>query len=184
MNLTTEHVWTEAELMALPKDEGKHELVDGKLVVIPLYGLGHVEIITRLMFKLYEVVRKHHLGHVLGSRLGCWMKNGNLRCPDVPFVLHKRIKGQDPKAFLKGAPDLVAEVVPRSGSIEAMREKAVDYLESGCRLVWIVDPDSRSVTVLRPDGTQTTVTDTLSGEDVIPGFSLAVNELFDDLVPL
>ncbi len=65
MNSTTERVRTEAELMSLPKEEGKQELVDGKLVVIPLYGLRHVEIIGRLAFKLHEVVQKHDLGHVL-----------------------------------------------------------------------------------------------------------------------
>lgn len=112
--LPTEHRWTEAELMALPKDAGNHELVNGELVLIPLFGLRHAEIVARLMIKLGNVVEKQDLGHVLGSRLGCWMKNGNLRCPDVPFVSYDRSKGQDPKAFLKGAPDLVAEVVSSS----------------------------------------------------------------------
>ena len=64
----------------------------------------------------------------------------------------------------------------------AMKKKAREYSENGSRLVWIIDPDSRTVTVLRPDGSERvlTVAETLDGEDILPGFSLLVSELFKD----
>jgi len=184
MNLATEHkVWTEDELMSLPDIAGKYEVVEGELVVTPAATFKHEIIGGLLIIKLGQFVLEHDLGRVGGSSLGCWMQNGNFRSPDVFFVSWKRFKelGQDMNGFLKGAPDLAVEILSPSNTVKEMTDKAVEYFESGCKLVWIVDPESRTVVVLRPDGTEATVTDTLSGEGVIPRFSLALTKLFEDL---
>jgi Uma2 family endonuclease len=84
---------------------------------------------------------------------------------------------------LKGAPDLAVEILSPSNTVEGMKEKAGEYFRSGAKLVWIVHPYDRTVLVLRPDGSEEAlhVTDSLFGEVVIPGFSLPVSELFDDI---
>ncbi len=176
--------WTEAELMSLPEVGGKYELVEGALVVTPA-SIRHEMIESCLIMELRLFVKQNNLGRVGGSNLGCWMKNGNVRCPDVSFISTSRFKklGRDMEGFLKGAPDLAVEIISPSNTIKAMKDKSVEYFESGSKLVWIVNPYDQSVVVLRTDGTEgvLNVNDSLEGEDVIPGFSLPVSELFEDL---
>jgi Uma2 family endonuclease len=182
MEPATEHKWTEAELMSLPDIPGKYEIVEGELVVTPGATFKHEVIGMFLGTKLNIFVMEHSLGHVAGSSLSCWMKSGNLRCPDVSFVSQTRFDEleQDVDGFLKGAPDLAVEVLSPSNTVPAMKKKALEYFESGSRLVWIVGPEDRTVTVLRPDGSEGVLTgaDSLDGEDVVPGFSVVVSELF------
>lgn len=185
MQLSTDKKsWTEAELMSLPDAGGKYELVEGELVVTPA-NIRHEIIGSCLIIELGLFVRQHKLGRVGGSNLGCWMKNGNLRCPDVSYISMDRFRriGRDLEGFLKGAPDLAVEVISPSNTIKSVKEKSLEYFDSGSRLVWIVNPYDRTVLVLRPDGSERLLclSDSLDGEDVIPRFSLVVSELFEEL---
>ena len=78
--------------------------------------------------------------------------------------------------------DMAVVVSQGQNEIGEMKEKCIDYFESGSRLVWIVNPPDRSVIVLRQDSTESNLSDadSLDGEDVIPGFSLPVSVLFED----
>jgi Uma2 family endonuclease len=180
MNLATEQkVWTEADLMRLPDVGGKYEVIEGELVVVAA-GREHEDVIFSLDYVLKDFVIRHKLGRVYGASLGYWMKNGNLRSPDISFVAKDRLDDMthDRRGFLHGAPDLAIEILSPSNTVQAMKKKALDYFESGSRVVWIVDPGGRTVTVLWPDGSETTITDTLTGEDVLPGFSVEITEVF------
>ncbi len=172
--------WTEAELMALPDVDGKYELVEGELVVSPT-GFRHESMVGRLIFRLLGIARERELGEVCGSSLGCWMKNGNLRSPDVSFVSKARVEalGNAVDNFLQGAPDLAVEILSPSDSISKLKDKAVEYFESGAQLVWIVDPRHKTVTVIYPGKPERVLgmDDRLDGEDLIPGFSMPVSEL-------
>jgi len=176
MNLTE---WTEAQIMRLPDVPGKYELVEGELVVVAA-GREHEDVILALNLVLTNFVIAHGLGRVYQASLGYWMRNGNFRSPDISFVSKDRLDSmtRDPKGFLHGAPDLAIEILSPSNTVKAMMKKALEYFESGSRLVWIVSPEDTSVTVLRPDGTESVITDTLTGEDVVPGFSVEVSEVF------
>ncbi|QYO67595.1 Uma2 family endonuclease [Leptolyngbya sp. 7M] len=82
-----------------------------------------------------------------------------------------------------GLPVLEDEVVRSPNAFEEIHEKLVEYFASGCRLAWVINPDEQSILVYRqpqPDRLLK-VTDTLSGEEVIPGFELPVAELFAEL---
>ncbi|MFH1116765.1 MAG: Uma2 family endonuclease [Pseudomonadota bacterium] len=182
MNLATEQqAWTEAQIMRLPDVGGKYELVEGELVVVAA-GREHDDVIFFLDYLLKDFVIRHDLGRVYGASLGYWMENGNLRSPDISFVTNGRLNKMthDPKGFLHGAPDLAIEILSPSNTVKAMKEKALEYFESGSRLVWIVSPKDRTVTVLRPDGSERvlTVEAGLDGEDVIPGFSIEIKDVF------
>jgi len=181
MEPTTEQ-WTEAQIMRLPDVPGKYELVEGELVVVAA-GYEHEKVIYRLTKNIGNFVDDHNLGEVFGSNLGYWMLNGNFRSPDVSFVAKDRLAGmiRDRKGFLHGAPDLAIEVLSPSNTVSAMETKVAEYFKNGSRLVWLVVPDDRCVTVLRSDGSERTVTDTLTGEDIVPGFSVELAELFRGL---
>jgi Uma2 family endonuclease len=86
-----------------------------------------------------------------------------------------------PEGFWPGAPDLAVEVRSPHDSLRELSEKAGEYLSHGSRLVWIIDPRRREVTVFRPGHEPVTLarTDTLSGADVVSGFELPIARLFE-----
>ena len=105
-----------------------------------------------------------------------------LRGPDVAVVVRPRSGEGNPGGWIRGAPDVVVEVLSPSDTSSAMQEKTLDYLQAGARLVWIVDPRARTVTVFRSDGSARIVREheVLDGEDVLVGFSVELTELFGE----
>lgn len=95
--------------------------------------------------------------------------------------LEPRSSEGEPGGWARGAPDVAGEVLSPSDMSSAMLQKTLEYLEAGARLVWIVDPDARTVTVHRPDGSANILRNhqTLTGENVLEGFSVALAEIFD-----
>jgi len=181
--LVENKVWTEAELMALPDDSRKYELVEGEIVVSNA-GIEHEFIGARLINSLFSFVWKHRLGIVCGSSAGCWMKSGNLRSPDVSFIAKERLQGlkRPPKEFWQGAPELVIEIISNE-TVGALHEKIVEYFENGTRLVWVLNPAEETVLVYhspQPDRLLR-ASDAVDGEEVVPGFTMLVFEMFAEL---
>ncbi len=176
--------WTEAELLAMPKDGYEREVVNGELIVSPA-GFHHGIIVTRILARLSIHVDSHKLGAVFDSQTGCRMSKGDVLSPDASFATKSRMRAQrkSGKAFFQGAPDLVVEVLSPSNKPRITKEKIAQYFENGARLAWIVQPRTRTVEVFRnaaaPEIVLTT-RDKLDGEDVLPGFSLAIDDLFAD----
>ncbi|NJP10443.1 MAG: Uma2 family endonuclease [Leptolyngbyaceae cyanobacterium RU_5_1] len=183
MTIVTEtKVWTDAEFMALPDDGGRYELVDGEVRTIGNSGMEHGNIGTFLGGALEFYVRPRKLGITCDSSTAFTLRSENKRSPDVSFISKERLKGvkRIPKGFFQGAPDLAVEVISPSNTFAELHEKLVEYFDNGCRLVWVVNPDERSILVYRqpePDKLLKII-DTLDGEDIIPGFTLPVAELF------
>jgi Uma2 family endonuclease len=179
---TQAKVWTEAELMALPNDGHKYELVNGELVMSPAGTYGHGDIIAWLSAKLTIFIREHKLGVVFDGQSGFWMKSGNLRSPDISFLCSERVRSLNPKpkGFLQGAPDLAIEVLSPSDTVKDVTEKLADYFESGAKLVWVVNPDNKTLLVYHgttPDRLLKSG-DSIDGETIVPGFQMPVDELF------
>lgn len=128
---------------------------------------------------------QHRLGIVCGPNLGCWMRSGNLRCPDLSFTAAARMP-RTPEAcqgFFRGAPDLAVEIFVPTDRPLRLFEKLRGYSESGTRLAWIINPAECNVVVhrtLEPDRLLR-VTAALEGEDVLPGFRLPRAELLAEL---
>ena len=179
-------IWTDDELLALPSDGNKYEVINGELIVSPA-GIEHEEIGARLIAALVNFVKAHKLGIVCGSSAGYWMKSKpkHFLSPDVSFIAKERLVGakRAPKKFFDGAPDLVVEVLSPSDTIEMLHEKIVEYFKSGARLIWVVNPEEQTVLVYHtPTPYQLLrANDALDGEQVVPGFSLPVSELFEEL---
>ncbi|MBD0370569.1 MAG: Uma2 family endonuclease [Pyrinomonadaceae bacterium] len=174
-------VWTDEELLSLPDDSKKCEIIKGELVVSPA-GIEHEEIGMRLGSVLFNFVRQHKLGIVCGSSAGYWMKGkSSFLSPDVSFIAKGRLQGakRAPKKFFDGAPDLAVEILSPSDTIDKLHEKIVEYFNNGARLIWVLNPEDQTLLVYhtpQPDKLLRE-NDLLDGEDVVPGFSMPVSEL-------
>jgi Uma2 family endonuclease len=107
-------------------------------------------------------------------------ERGRIRRPDVSFIRAGRLPGDVlPKGFVRIPPDLAVEVVSPNDTAYELEEKLEDYQQAGVRLVWVIHPESRTVTIYRADGTVSRLREAeeLTGEDVIPGFRCLVGSL-------
>jgi Uma2 family endonuclease len=135
-----------------------------------------------LMTLLNNFVRPRRLGRVYGSNAGYRLPNGDLRAPDVSFVRQERLPGgRSPKGFADYPPDLMVEVLQPGGRPGDVAYKLGEFFDWGTPLVWVIDSERQTVTVYRSLSDVQTLQahDTLEGEDVIPGFSVRVGELFE-----
>lgn len=173
---------TADEVLRLPKDGFRYELVAGELVRRSPAGAQHGFVSAALAELLRRHVRQHRLGAVFGAETGFLLARNpdTVLAADVAFVSRARLLPTGiPRGFLPFAPDLVAEVRSPSDSRSA-QQKANAWLAAGSALCWIVDPDSRRVHVHTSDGVCVLDADAdLGGGDVLPGFRVAVRELFD-----
>src|SRR5207253_914792 len=104
-----------------------------------------------------------------------------VRRPDFSFIAPGRLPDdRSPEGYVHIPPDLAAEVFSPNDPAEEIEEKRVEYLQAGVPLVWIVYPATKTVHVFRQDGTSAAITEAgeLSGEDVLPGFTCRVAEIF------
>ena len=104
-----------------------------------------------------------------------------VRRPDVSFIVLGRLPAEQlPEGHITIAPDLAVEVVSPNDRAYDIDHKVEEYISAGVRLVWVISPAGRTVRVHRADGTVALLgqKDELDGEDVLPGFSCAVCELF------
>jgi Uma2 family endonuclease len=113
------------------------------------------------------------------------LASGLVRIPDVAFVSWDRLPGRRvPVEPIPGlAPDLVVEVLSESNTEGEMARKRREYFTAGVRIVWLIDPEGRTVEVFVSED-QSTVLDegqTLDGGNVLPGFTLLLGELFAEL---
>ena len=124
--------WTEAELLAMPKDGYEREVVNGELIVSPA-GFHHGSIVSRIATYLGAYVYTNDLGEVFDSQTGCRMKNGDVLSPDVSFAGKSEIRVQRKtgKAFFQGAPDLIVEVLSPGNKPRITKEKIAQYFENG-----------------------------------------------------
>lgn len=175
---------TAEELLLMPDDGYKYELVRGELVRMPPAGYEHLEIIGLLITHLNIFVLPRNLGTV-GGEGGFVLEreSDTVRAPDVIFLRsERRPKGEARRRYVELGPDLAVEVRSPSESMRKLLAKADEYVAAGTRLVWIFDPKSRTVRVKTPDGTMRTLTadDELDGGDVLPGFTLPLSAIFRD----
>lgn len=177
-----EGLLTHDDLRKLPDDGTRHELRAGLLVAEPLPMRRHALIQGRLLRVLVDFVEARGLGEVYGETGYLLSRDPDtVRGPDVSFVAAERLRSApDESAFFPGAPDLAVEIVSPSNRPDEIHAKVADYLAAGCRWVWVVDPVSETVTTYRTllAPRRFSASDTLDGEDILPGLSLSLPALF------
>ena len=156
-----------------------YEYVQGELIQMPATSVEHGLIGANVFLCLGPYVREHQLGAVFFAETGFRVGDRVLK-PDIAFLSTERIPEERRKAS-PVPPDLAVEVVSPTDMFDRVEEKAFTYLEAGTQLVWVVAPRSKIVVVYRSetDIKLLTCNDTLSGEDVVEGFSCEVVKLFE-----
>jgi Uma2 family endonuclease len=178
---TVQRFTTAEELFHAP-GLGRCELVRGELIMMTPAGEEHGWIVINMSTPLALHVREKGLGRVYGAETGFRIARDpdTVRAPDVAFVRAERLGPRPGKKFFEGAPDLAVEVLSPDDRASEVLAKVHEWLETGSRAVWLVDPDTRTVTVYRSRTQIVTLgtSDQLTGEDVVPGFSIPVAEIF------
>ena len=163
----------------LEQDVEGYEYVNGELVPMAPPSREHGEISVNVIRYLDAHVYKDKLGHLYTAETTFQVGERTAK-PDVAFVSAAQLTGDKTKGF-SISPDLAIEVVSPSDVQSRIAEKALAYLEAGTRLVWVIEPVTKTVTVYRSETDIETLTrdDTLTGEDVVPGFVCSVVHLFE-----
>lgn len=174
---------TTEQLFEMPNDGNRYELIAGELRVMSPAGFEHGSIGAEIASRLREFAKKHGLGVVCQSDAGFKVSTNpdTVLAPDAAFVSSSRIpRGRLTRTFFEGPPDLAVEVLSPNDRRNDVADKTKLWLDSGVRLLWIVDPDRATVTIHRPDGSVSTLgeADELDGADVLPGFRCAVKDIF------
>jgi len=157
------------------------ELVNGRVIEVPLAGFMHGAIINRTAALLAMFTDAHHLGEVVGAETGFWLGPHTLRGADCAFIRQAKVDTiTEPDKYLPFAPDLAVEVVSPGDTAADIRDKVGQYRAAGTPLIWVIYPSLRKVDVYRPDGSAHEVDDggTLAGDDVLPGLRIVVSDLF------
>lgn len=183
MTITQPKLMTAEEFQDLPDDGNRYELVRGELVDLPMSSYRSSATAIRIAIALGTFAHPAQLGTVTGADGAFVLRRGpeTTRIPDVSFVCAERVPPDDEQhRFPELAPDLAVAVLSPSDRTSETNARVLDYLDAGVRLVWVVDPPQRTVTVHTADGIARTLreTDTLDGGDVLPGFTLAVADIF------
>lgn len=165
-------------------NEHSYELVDGRLVPVTPPGFEHGRVCMCVARRLDAFVEAHGLGAVVINDTGFVLRRGpdTMRGADVAFVRADRLPPADMlDRGYRGAPDLAVEVVSPSDRAGEVAQKVHEYLAAGARLVWVLRPKRRSLTVHESGGASRVYRpgDTVSGGDVLPGFAVPVADLFD-----
>ena len=175
---------TPDDLLALEAEhDARYELVNGELQELGMPNPEHALIGGRISLRLGSHIEGTDRGVVL---LDCSFTLQDdpvrIRIPDISFIATAHIpEGGFRTSSIHGAPDLAVEVVSPNDKARELIVKTTDYLKAGTQQVWIVEPNTRTVTVYKPGGEARVygADDTLDGGDLLPGLALPVGDLFD-----
>jgi Uma2 family endonuclease len=157
------------------------ELVDGVLVE---KVMGYLESVLAIELAglLRDYIKRRKLGTLAGEGGMLRLSPGLVRIPDLSFISRARMAQhrQALTPIFPLAPDLAIEVLSEGNTSREMARKVREYFDSGCRLVWLVDPRARTVAVYSSPAKPIVLTErqTLTGGDVLPGFRLGLRKLF------
>ncbi|RKU08180.1 hypothetical protein C6501_16650 [Candidatus Poribacteria bacterium] len=165
----------------LENDVEGYEYIKGELVQMPDASIRHSEIGMNLIRYLDSYVRENKIGSVYSLEISFKIGERVLK-PDLAFVSAERLNDdQDKNKGFPIPPDLAIEVVSPSDIQSRVVGKVFAYLDAGTRCVWVIEPISKTVTVYKSETDIKILTyeDTLTGDDVVPGFSCPVELLFE-----
>lgn len=178
---------TAADLAALPTELPSgpvdYELDNGRLIVMSPPGHRHGSLQNRIGALFQSQGEEAGYGRAF-TEVGIvlWRNPDRVVGADVAFVCNARLPLKDsPEGYLETIPDLVVEVRSKNDTAEEMEQKTRDYLKAGVRVVWVVDGEARTVTVVEAGGKRLVLgeNDTLAAEQVVPGLRRKVATLFD-----
>jgi Uma2 family endonuclease len=165
-----------------PADGSKQELVRGEVITTPAPSFFHGIVQVNIASLMTLHARRHKLGRVaVASGVITNREPDTVRGPDVSYWSFERLPADHvPVVYANVAPDLCVEVLSPGNTPARTTKKVSEYFACGARMVWVIDPDERTVTIYRKPGDGRVLWEdaTITGEDVLPNFSCPVSEFF------
>lgn len=173
--------FTHADLLNLPEDNKRREILEGELLVTPSPSASHQTILLNLATALRGYLKDRPVGKVFVSPLDVILSEFDVLQPDLVFVLNE--KSGIVKDWVRGAPDLVVEILSPTTAARDRGIKLKAYARFGVKEYWIVDPDEQAVEVYRltPEGYELAQTFPSNGtltSPLLPGLALPVGSVF------
>ena len=163
----------------LINDPRSYEYIKGELVPMSNPTVEHGLISANIVIRLGNYVRQHQLGRVVTAETTFQVGQSG-RKPDVAYLSKERIP-EDARQASPVPPDLAVEVVSPTDALYDVLEKVAEYLDAGTKMVWVIEPVLKTVTIYRSPTNIKVLTrdDTLMGEEVVEGFACSVMEFFE-----
>ena len=180
---TATRLMTADELLDMPDDGYRYELIRGELIQMSPAGHAHGNFAANVSGPLWVYVRANDLGKVYAAETGYILDidSHTVRAPDVSFVSRERLEEiGETDGYFPAAPDLAVEVISPNDRYIEVEAKVLDWLDAGTRMVVVVNPRTRTVRVYRSptNVADLILDDEIDGGDVIPGWRLPVSEIF------
>ena len=154
-----------------------------ELIIMPPANPTSSQENSSLTAQIYFWTKRDGRGLCFDSSAGFTFPNGAMRSPDASWIARERwesLDAADRRRFSHIAPDFVTELRSPSDRLATLQAKMAEYIENGVRLGWLIDPRQRRVYVYRPGQPVQTLEnpETVSGESVLPGFTLNLREIW------
>jgi Uma2 family endonuclease len=186
--MTTTGRLTLAEYLALPETEPASEYACGEVTQKPMPTNAHSILQLYIAMMIFQYLARTKLGRVRTEWRCVFGPRGRRRghIPDVVYASFERLPPVNAldQRYLMTAPDLAVEILSSDQDAERFARKLRIYLLHGVRLVWVVDPEARTITVYTPGPADERILrpgDMLDGGDVLPGFTVPVAEIMAQL---
>jgi Uma2 family endonuclease len=181
MSTTTTHLMTAEDLLNMPDDGLRHELIKGELLTMCPANDQHGAVTMQLSGLLYIHVTANKLDVLRAAGTGFKLESNpnTVLAPDIAFITRDRA-GTPSEFFRTGPPDLAVEVRSRWDRTSKIERKTALWIELGAKAVWDVDPRKRTVEVVHADGRRRLFhEDDELFDDTVPGFRVPVSKIFD-----
>lgn len=174
-----------AKLCAANRDMRLERGPDGGLIVMSPTASDGGARNAELTIQLGIWNREKRLGTVFDSSTGFTFPDGSIRAPDASWIRREAwdaVDRRERRRFARVVPDFAAEIRSPSDPLDGLRAKMAAYVAHGVRLGWLIDPEAKAVEVYRPgrEPERLAAPASVSGEDVLPGFTLDLAEIFED----
>ncbi len=156
---------------------------NGELIIMPPTGSETSDRNADLTYQLRAWSRQNQLGKSFDSSGGFKLPNGADRSPDASWVTMERwnaLTQAEKERFAPLCPDFVVELMSPNDSLEKTRTKMREYMDNGTRLGWLINRQQQQVEIYRPNREVEILANpqTLSGEDILPGFVLDLDQIW------
>jgi Uma2 family endonuclease len=157
---------------------------NGDIILMYPEGLSSAAGSAELTFLFMKWAKRDGTGRIFGSSAGFTLPNTAVRGPDVSWVTKQRLRALEKGDWHKYGPfcpDFVLELRSKTDSMRVLKAKMAEYIANGARLAWLINPFKRTVFIYRPDSAPEELHDpeSLSGEEVLPGFVLQLSDLWE-----
>lgn len=178
--ITATKKYTSRDYEQLPEG-APYQLIAGELVMTPSPVFSHQKIVLKLAAQLMEFVSQRKLGDVVTAPMDVYLSETDVYQPDIIYISHER--SQIIHERIKGAPDLVMEVLSPSNAYYDLVQKKQVYESAWVKEYWIIDPVEKTIEVYENGETGFKLlakakSNGFVSSNVVPGFSLEVGSLF------